>query len=167
MVEHFPEYIDPLALVEKRCQFKGNLPLSKMTRLHDWLASDDGVVAVDLDFGREGRVAAITGRVAAKLQLQCQCCMGSIEWPVASPINLGVVRSLDEADRLPDHFEPLLLDGEVLALLDIVQDELLLAMPSIPQHEQCESVSQSATITAPEKPTKPNPFAVLAKLKQE
>ena len=165
MLEHLPEFIDPLALVDKRRHFKGSLPLSQMSRLHDLLFDREGDVGFELRFGKEGRIAAVTGSVQAELKLQCQCCLGSIPWTVSSIVNLGVVRSIDEADRLPEGYEPLLLEGDTLPLADILQEELLLAVPAIPQHERCGPADPLVKGVTPESPKRPNPFAVLANLK--
>ncbi len=166
MVEHLPELIDPLAFAEKRRQFKGNLPLSKMTRLQDVLLQREGNVSFELRFGKEGKLAVVTGSVQANLELQCQCCLGAIIWPVSSNLNLAVVGSIDEANLLPDSYEPLLLEGQTIPLVDILQEELLLAVPAIPQHGQCGGSTQKEE-TGPKlnAPERPNPFAVLAKLK--
>jgi uncharacterized protein len=169
MVEHLPELIDPLALAEKGRQFKGSLPLSKMIRLQDLLLDAQGEVSVTLKFGKDGKFAVVTGVVAADLELQCQCCLGAIPWKVDCTVNLGLVRSLAEADLLPESYEPLLLEGEsLMPLADIVQEELLLALPVIPQHEACEPAAQAQPKKEPPRqlPERPNPFAVLAKLKQ-
>jgi uncharacterized protein len=166
MVEHFPEFIDPLALAGKRRQFKGSLPLSKMSRLHDLLLDQEGAVDFELRFEKDGKIAAVTGFVEAELKLQCQCCLGAIAWPVSCRVRLGVVNSIDEADLLPESYEPLLLEGETIALADIVQEELLLAIPAIPQHGQCEPAVRLKKEAAPENPKRPNPFAVLAELKK-
>jgi uncharacterized protein len=171
MVEHLPELIDPLALAEKGRQFKGVLPLSQMTRLQDLLMDGLGEVSVSLKFGKDGKLAVVTGVVAAELELQCQCCLGAIPWKVDCRVNLGLVKSLAEADLLPESYEPLLLEGEgMMPLADIVQEELLLALPVIPQHDACELAAQAQTNEKKEPPRqlpeRPNPFAVLAKLKQ-
>lgn len=168
MVEHLPEFIDPLALADKGRQFKGSLPLSKMTRLQDVLLDGQGEVGFVLRFGKDGKVATVTGVVEAELKLQCQCCLGAILWPVDCKVSLGLVKSIAEADLLPESYEPLLLEGDTLPLADIVQEELLLALPAVPRHEVCEPAAQARQEQpkAPETPARPNPFAVLAKLKQ-
>jgi uncharacterized protein len=166
MVEHFPEFIDPLALAEKRRHFKGILPLSKMARLQDVLAEREGEVGFELRFGKDGKVAAVTGRVEAELQLRCQCCLGPLPWSISSPFSLGVVRSLEEADLLPESYEPLLLETDTIAFVDIVQDEILLALPVIPQHEHCENAGPKQPEFVVPTPKRPNPFAVLAELKK-
>lgn len=168
MLEQLPELIEPLALVDKRRQIKGSLPLSRMPRLQDLLMSMEGEARIELRFEKEGRIAAVLGFVEADLQLQCQCCLGSLSWPVHSVVSLGIVKSIDEADLLPEQYEPLLLEEDSLLLADIIQEELLLAIPPIPQHEHCEGLKP---LTADgEQPAaavrRENPFAVLSGLKK-
>jgi uncharacterized protein len=162
MFDRLPDLFEPLEFVEKKRRIKGIVPLAGLDRMRDVLLRQDGGVQVDLDFRQEGRVAAVTGRVETTLVLQCQCCLGALDWPVSSEVRLGVVASIDEANLLPEDFEPLLLDsGPVIALADIVQDELLLAIPSVSQHPDCN-------LPKPEKASGgvEHPFAVLAQLKK-
>ena len=162
MADRLPDSFDPLEFVEKARRITGTVPLSKMDRLPDVLLSREGAVAVDLQFGREGLVAAIIGAVNADLVLQCQCCMEALDWPMRAEVRLGVVGSIDEGDRLPDDFEPLLVEsGEKVSAVDIVQDELVLAIPVIPQHAECGPARPKS---GPDKPE--HPFAVLANLKK-
>lgn len=169
MLDRSPEFIDPVALAEKRRQFTGSLSLSKMPRVQelDLLLEREGEVGFELHFEKAGRVVAVTGAVDAELRLQCQCCLGELPWSVHSQVRLGVVKTLAEADLLPESYEPLLLEEDTIALIDIVQDEILLALPTIPQHGHCEpAVQVKKQETAPESPKRPNPFAVLAELKK-
>ncbi len=166
MVEHLPERIAPLALVEKRRQFKGSLPLSQLVRLQDVLLNPEGEVRFALRFEKHGKLSMVTGIVEAELELQCQCCLGPIAWPVSSRVKLAVVSSIDEADLLPESYEPLLLEEETMPLAVIIQEELLLAIPSIPQHGQCEASAPREMAQTPYAPKRPNPFAALAELKK-
>jgi uncharacterized protein len=162
MFDRLPDSFDPLEFVEKKRRIAGSLPLAGMERVRDALLIREGEVKFDLGFARDGRIAAIQGEVDAELVLQCQCCLEALAWPVHSEVRLGVVGSVDEADRLPEDYEPLLLEpGGTVALMDIVQDELLLAIPSIPQHDQCGPAKPAAHSDRAE-----HPFAVLAQLKK-
>ena len=79
-------------------------------------------------------------------------------------VSLGVVASLEEADRLRESYEPLLFDGGApIRLSDLVQDELVLAIPPIPQHADCGSAAHAGPLA--ETGHRENPFAVLAQLK--
>jgi uncharacterized protein len=135
---HLPEFIDPLQLVDKERRLKGTIPLSRLPSLSDVLLSQGGGVAIDLAFGKRDGIAAVTGRVEAILELECQCCLNSLPWPVKSHVRLGIVHSIDEAKRLPEDYEPWLLgETDLIPLVDIIQEELLLAIPVIPQHSGC------------------------------
>ena len=164
MFEHLPEYIDPLALVDRRRQLKGRISIGKMPRLAEVLQSTEGQAEIELNFAKEGRHAVVTGRVSAGLLLQCQCCLEKLSWPVNSEIRLGIVHSIDEANQLPDSLEPLVLQEETIALAEIIQEELLLAIPPIPQHAQCVSLLSPGKREVSE-PERKNPFAVLSNLK--
>lgn len=142
MTEFVPKFIDPLSLIKQQADRQGTTPIALLPRLCESLTAPDGEVRWQLHFRRQGNVAAITGSVTTELILQCQCCLERLIWPVEAPINLGVVTSLDEANLLPEPFEPLLLDTETqISLLDIVEDEVILALPIIPRHPQvCQAM---------------------------
>ena len=161
MPDSFPEVFDLLAFAEQGRHLRGELELSRMDRLADVLADRGGRVTFDLRFGKEGRIPCARGHVEARLVLQCQCCLEPLPWVVRSDVNLGVVGTVDESLLLPESLEPLLLAaGSMVCLADIVQDELLLGLPVIPQHPDCRLPS-----TADAAPERPHPFAGLAHLK--
>jgi len=161
MLDRLPNLIDPLEFAEKKRRIIGSMPLNTMDRIRDLVLNGEGEAKVDLEFKKEGRRAVVSGWVEADLKLECQCCMGPLEWPVRSEVHLGVVSSIDEGNLLPEPFEPLLIDETgVTDLADIVADELLLAIPAIPQHPHCVSPKTETDADSHE-----NPFAVLAQLK--
>jgi len=161
MLDRLPDSIDPLEFAEKKRRIVGSIPLNKMERIRDRVLNGEGEAKVDLEFKKEGRRAVVSGGVEADLKLECQCCLEPLDWPVRSEVHLGVVSSIDEGNLLPEPLEPLLLDETgVVDLVDIVQDELLLATPSIPQHSHCASPK-----TETDADSRENPFAVLAQLK--
>lgn len=170
MLARLPEYIDPLHLADKRGELKGQIPVSSLDRLAGALFSDTGAVTVDLFFGREGRLAKIEGQIEAVLELECQNCLQAVQWPVKSSIKLGIVTSIDQADRLPEDYDPLLVEEGKMPLKNIVEDELLLILPAFPKHSHNCLVQKSGNnkvevlLNEQQSPTK-NPFSILAKFK--
>lgn len=130
MSDRLPEYIDPIQLADKQGIVKGHAAINSLGRLVDVLASDAGAVLVALHFRRQGRLVLIEGSLDGVLRLACQNCLAAIEWPVNHAVKLGVVTSIEQADRLPEDYEPLLLVGEKVLVRDIVEDELLLLLPA-------------------------------------
>lgn len=161
MSGRLPEYINPLQFADQRRRLEGTVRIDGLTRLVDALMNTEGEVTVDLAFGRDGRTAVIAGSIGAELQLQCQCCLEVLRWPVSATVRLGVVESIDAAGLLSEDYEPLVLETEQIAVADIVQDELLLAIPYCPQHPQCGA---PASTERRDKPERPNPFGILADL---
>jgi uncharacterized protein len=170
MLDRLPEYIDPLHLADKRGALKGQIPLRSLDRLAKLLVNDAGSVVVDLFFGREGRLAKVEGRIETILELECQNCLEAIKWPVDCTIKLGIVTSIDQANRLPEEYEPLMVEEEKILLNKIIEDEILLTLPAFPKHQHACSVQKtddnSVELLVNDGQSSPkNPFSVLAKLK--
>ena len=172
MLSRLPETIDPLHLADTRGELKGQLPVSNLDRLTEVLINDSGSVHVDLFFGREGKIPKVEGNIKAALQLQCQNCLEAIEWSFDGNIKLGIVRTIEQANRLPEDFEPLMLeDEEKILLKNFIEDELLLNLPAFPKHQHdCFTLeiktNTNAQLVNEETPSRENPFAILAKLKK-
>jgi uncharacterized protein len=168
MSEQFiPEYVDPFRLAEQGIRLKGTVHLCHMQRLHTSLNTNDHPVKVDLQFGiDEQKITFLRGRVEARITLQCQRCMEPFFYEMASDFSLGIVNTLDEANRLPECYEPALVQEGSLAVREVIEDELILSLPIIPKHspENC-SVTLPLTDSGWEQDQMNNPFRVLESLK--
>lgn len=171
MLDRLPQYIDPLLLADKRGSIKGQIAIKTLDRLADILHDDSGSVAVELFFGRAGRLAFCEGEIRAVLALKCQNCLGSVSWSITGTVKLGIVGSIDQADKLPEDYEPLLVNEEGAVLLkDLIEDELLLLLPTFPKHEQrcffSNTDSSKPDDLTDNSPLPTNPFSILANLKK-
>jgi uncharacterized protein len=72
--------------------------------------------------------------VSAVVPLVCQRCLGRVDVDVAADSQVLVLRDLDEGEGLAVDAEPLVAEGGRLALRDLVEEELLLALPLVPRH---------------------------------
>jgi uncharacterized protein len=168
MLDRLPVVIDPLSFADKGKRLTGVLKINKLTRLSDLLLEKTGVVDIDISFDKEGRLAVIYGEINVILMLQCQSCLAQLALPIERSFKLGVVESLDEADKLTSDCEPLILENEKISLTELIEDEVLLALPDFPRHEnECaEKIDDSkGTLNEGEQLNPNNPFSVLAKLK--
>lgn len=161
-----PEIVDAWRMVAARRRFEGSLPLRDMPRLRDSLARADGVAQFTIEFGRdEWGNAFLALEVRTQLPLQCQRTLEVFELPVALDERLGlIVREEDEA-ALPPGFEPLLTTSGELRLADVIEDELILALPVVPLKPGIEGESEVLWTSSPEDDDA-NPFAALARLKK-
>lgn len=171
MSYRLPEYINTVQLADKRGELKGQIPVSRLDRLGDMLVDDTGSVTVELYFSREGRVPIIQGEIVTELSLCCQNCLQAVIWPVKHTVNLGIVKSIEQANRLPENIDPLLLEQDTVPIKDIIEDELLLSLPTYPKHQyDCLALYKDIKNTDANKATKEqeakiNPFSILANLK--
>lgn len=179
MLSPLPEMANPRRLCDAGKSFEGSLALSSFERLASLLASPAGELSYELHFdrGEKGR-AQITGHIKATVQVVCQRCMEAMTYPVDTPLSLALVSGPDEAERLPEAFDPVLIEDEKpVRLADLLEDELLLALPAAPVHpveacavrpEDFSSMPAADEVAeAEEAADKANPFAVLAGLKPD
>lgn len=166
-----PDYADPWRLCTLGKAFHGSLALADLPRLRPLLAEPGGEVCFNLVFGRDGQQRPVVSiRVNATLHLRCQRCMGVVPWPVDSDSRMALVAGPEEAARLPEELDPLLVEESRLALATLVEDELILAVPVAPMHavEECavdlDAVNAAAEPSSEPAPARENPFAVLAGL---
>ncbi|WP_457095784.1 YceD family protein [Lysobacter sp. P5_B9] len=165
--DRVPEILDAWRMVAARRGVEGRLPLSALTRLEDSLLDTKGEVRFALEFDRDSlQVPYVELRIDAELPLVCQRSMDRFLLPVRIVQRLGLIR--DEADEaaLPEGYEPLLVpdDGE-LRTAELVEDELILAVPVVPVKPGSEAVERDWPATQVEQ-ERANPFAALSALKK-
>lgn len=164
-----PEHIDPFRFAEQKISLEGSLSVSEMQRLSTNLKSNKANVFVKLNFGiDEQGLTFITGELQTNLVLECQRCLETFMYPVASQFRLGIVRTLDEANALPKHYEPAIAQENNLALRDLIEDEIILNLPIIPRHEpqDCNVKLPLADAGWQNGKDDNNPFQVLEALKK-
>jgi len=101
--------------------------------LGEILAGTAGEVGYALDFGcDEQRVCYVDVRADAALQVTCQRSLQPFALPVAVSTRLGMIRHEHEEAGLPPNYEPLLVPSDgLIRPADLIEDELLLAMPLV------------------------------------
>ena len=161
-----PPVLDAWRAVSAGARYEGSLPLERLARLRPSLADADGRVDYVVQFGRDALDQAyVELAVKARLPLLCQRSLERYLQPVSVLQRLGLITDEAQESALPEGVEPLLLnaDGEIHPL-DLIEDELILAVPVVP-------INPEATLPAPgfDEPEeeKPNPFAALAALKEK
>jgi uncharacterized protein len=83
---------------------------------------------------REDRRAHVRGRVVARVQVECDRCLKTIEVPVDSSFKLEYVtqddyRAQQVVELTEDDLDLTVFDGEVIDIDELVNEEILLAVP--------------------------------------
>ena len=171
--QRLPEQITPFKLARQRRSLQGVLKLDTMARLTELLADSQGDVTVDLQFGvDEQGVSYMRGHLSAQVALICQRCMEPVTVPLEAEVAVGFAVSDERARAMPESYEPCILTEENALLSELIEDELILALPIVAMHpnESCQpwlERQQEELSDAEEATEKKNPFAVLASLKRD
>lgn len=177
---HQPEHLDVAAFARERALLEGLQPVTDMARLSEGLDPPADAPASQVQWSAEGLWSQPLGdqpqlrlrlRARTTVWLTCQRCLQSVALPLEIDQTVRFARDEDEAARLDEEEEE-----DVLALtrsLDLhalLEDELILALPIVPQHETCpqslpwSGVPSAPPGEAPDADAPEHPFAVLKQL---
>lgn len=141
---------------------EGTLAVAGLERLHDLLAEVSGAVSWRLEGFEGGRGEPMLRlTVGGRLALACQRCLGVVSFDLDIDSLLEIVPAGAELsqDELEDDSRDFLPVERELDVAELVEDEILLALPVAPRHEKC---GLPGVADAGERI---NPFAALAGLK--
>ena len=111
------------------------LPLTQLPRLAQELATVEGAVECRVALSRERGQPVAEVRVSARIPLRCQRCMQPVWIPVEADSKVWLVTDPARADDLDPGIEPTLAPEGRVVLRDLVEEEILLAVPLVPRHE--------------------------------
>ncbi len=173
MSTHLQDYIKPLSFCDRGERLKGIIPLAGMSRLVDSLRHQNGEVEIDLAFDIDSQgCKVVRGHLKTNLALECQRCMKVVVTRIETDISLAFVDSEAAGKQLSSEYDPYILDEPTIVVRELVEDELILALPIVTFHpvEECAvAVLQPVEeiyIPQPAEEKKPNPFSALAGLKK-
>ena len=142
---------------------ENDLPLANLPRLAPDLALTEGTVHASIEFARERKQPVADIEVRARLPLRCQRCLQPMWLDVDQQSRVWLVTDLAKADREEMGLEPILAPEGHIALRDLVEEELLLAVPLVPRHED-ESDCTTGSAEPEEEEVVQRPFAGLGEL---
>ncbi len=132
-----PAVIDSLEFARSAQQFTGSLPVESLKRLDDLLADAEGNLHYELRGGQDDRQRPqLEVRISGRLHLQCQRCLGVLDYPVDVASSLLVVsRGIEPPEGLEDPEAPDMIEADPeLDVAALIEDEVLLSLPLAPRH---------------------------------
>jgi len=155
--------IDCLEFARSGGVLERSVGLDELPRLAELLTTTAGSLSVRLEGWRDEQGKSwLQLDIAGEPVLCCQRCLGGMKYPLAIRSRLQLIApgaDWPDDDLEDDSADAIAADAE-LNVLSLVEDEVLLALPIAPRHEQCESPSASASGNGS------SPFAALADLKK-
>ena len=174
---HDPLRLDVAAFAAEGAVLEGRWSGEQLPRLAATTTPPQDTAPAEVGWRVEGRQVPVAGAgpeiwlhltAGATVWLTCQRCLRPFEWPIDIERPLRFVRGEAEAEALDAELEEdVLALPRSLDLRELVEDELLLALPLVPRHETCPtplSFSSEPTGEAVQA-ERENPFAALQALK--
>ena len=174
---HDPLRLDIENFTADGATLQGRWPLTQFERLLDGWPAEAPPPDAEVEWLASGELRRPKAleperwlHLEARTQVwrECQRCLQPVALPLSLQCSLRFVRGEDEAARLDAESEEDVLALErSFDLQALVEDELLLALPLVPRHEQCpQPLAAPAEPEMDEAPVRENPFAALARLRR-
>jgi uncharacterized protein len=127
----------------RHAAFTGSVPLAKLPRLSASLAETSGTLQVELQATRDGEGQDwLHGEIRGRLPLTCQRGLHAFNWDCDVALSLALVESESEEEKLLKDTESYLVEDDELPLRDLVEEEVLLALPIVPRCEDLDCVKR-------------------------
>jgi len=127
-----PLDIDRLADGESDVAFA--VPLAELPRLRSQVVGVAGEVHGSVHFARESGFVIADLTLKGEAVLVCQRCLAPMTEPVESTSRAALILNEADTTRVPEHLEPVLAPGGRISVGELVEEELLLALPLVPLH---------------------------------
>ena len=141
-----PKQLDLRGLAARGATVSGTVAPGELPRLDEAGVALAGPLMASFSLRRdENSRSVVAAEVKATLTMQCQRCLGEVSVPLTTSSTMACVWTDDEAASLPAFYEPLLVADEAV-LRDIVEEEILLALPSFPTRDRMQNREQFAAL---------------------
>lgn len=140
--------IDPLADGQAHVDFA--IPLTEFVRFRPALAEASDTASGHVRFSRDQGFVVGDLEVHASVPLVCQRCLKPMRLDVDSRSRVALIGTEREADQVPPGVETVLASERRISMRELVEEELLLAVPIVPLHDdpqECADEDRRAPAT--------------------
>ena len=130
-----PEYADARKIFLQDYELSGSVSLTGLSKLDGILSSNKGSLIANLRFfqNKLGQ-RIIGGNLRAEIEVLCQRCLQPLDLVIEDDINLVFVETEGKAKGLEESYDPWICETHKINLADLVQEQLLLALPIVYLH---------------------------------
>lgn len=165
---------DSLKLVRERAQLQGSLPVAGLARLAESVCDSGGTLTYQVQGTQDQRRRPLLKlQVQGEVALQCQRCLDGFRYAVDIDTPLRLVapdeleREYEEHGSDPDEPE-CIAHSAALDLAQLIEDEVLLALPPYPRHAPGLCAARTAgVVDGASAGAKITAFSALQALKQK
>lgn len=161
MSDTLPLTVNPWLLYRRNETVSGTLAFSEMPNLLASQNNEVGQASASVSVvQREDGQMAIVGEASTHVGLTCQRCMQPLTEELSAEFELVLVKYERQLSSVSDEDDAIVC-AEDLTLAPLVEQELILALPMIAKHSDCQA---AYTNEATEAADKQQPFANLKDL---
>ena len=162
-----PAIVVPKKLLKNKSALQGFFDNHQLERVNDTFCTVIGKVDVDIKLESEDKDRIrLSGTVSCELELVCQRCLNSFSYP----LEIGMRTMLADEESMVNEktrFDDWPILGDELNLLNLIQDEILLGLPTAPTCETACSENGIMPSNGEMQRSENNPFEVLRQLKKD
>jgi uncharacterized protein len=129
---------DVSTLAEEGSEVAFAIPVARMKRLAGELQADGGMAIGAAQFARERGFAVASLQVTAEVTLLCQRCLKPLVTTISADSRVFLPHSEAAAQRVPADAELMLAPEGRLRMSELVEEDLMLALPLAPLHADDE-----------------------------
>lgn len=149
-----PLVVDAMVLAHGGLTWEHQFNDARFERLADVALSVTPSVSIKLKFAMMEPRPVLHGEMNGKVELMCQRCMGNMQYPIAESFDLMLIENEAELAVVPEAYEPWIANSLHLNVFELVEEQLLLALPLIAKHvdeSDCVSIEAEAIASKPKK----------------
>ena len=164
-----PERVNHRKMVSDRTLLQCSIALNRFSRLVQLLESNQGNVQTRLEFKKIEKQALIVGEASVEVSLICQACMKMLKYPMEIGFQQILVNSNLALSQLDQGQDGLIVEGELVELVDLIEDELIISLPMVSRHgeAECESEVELHKTSDEDVRDTHRPFAALSRMHED
>ena len=166
-----PTHIDPRKLALQGYLLEGEVKTDSLPRLASSVSAIcsplKAAVQFELD---ESRAKVAHGTADVTIDVICQRCLDTVQIDLHADFAVQVIWSEDHLHRVASNYEPWLVFDRMASLSELLEDEILLALPLVNYHKVGECTGDTflnEVASEPDGTIRDSPFSILEQLKQK
>jgi len=169
-----PTLVDPRKLANQGIVLEGNFEAKHLPRLASAVVSIESPLSASISFEIDAIKAKVaSGSLAVSVKTICQRCLDPVEIALKTDFAVQIIWSEDQISNVSSDREPWIVGDKMADLSEMLEDEILLALPLVNYHESGECTGDTflpqdehSSAVEEDQVVADNPFNILRQLKK-
>jgi uncharacterized protein len=140
----FQTLVSPNSLAREGAKQIGLVGIDQLPRFASTVDGSEPL-EVNLQYGQDIEGVFIASLIKVKCQLLCQFCLSTFSYPIHSHTRFRPVLTLEATREIPSEDEPVLYEDGFVNIINMIEDDALLAIPNYPKCNDCMNNNKADT----------------------